>query len=113
MSQGFFLFCVMFHLNPSLSFFLPVSIAGMESLPAAAALAVSMQQAFEDGKLNLCEQFAESNGEPVTAVISQLHLFMCNGACPPQTGLCTIKCSSVLSHLFQNGTNLSLEAPVF
>lgn len=80
---------------------------------AATALAISVQEVFEDGRLNLYEQFAGSNGESATAVISQLHLFMYSGACTPQTGLCTIECSSLLSHLFQNRTNLSLEAPVF
>lgn len=79
---------------------------------AATALAISVQEVFEDGRLNLYEQFAGSNGESVTAVISQLRLFIYNGACS-QTGLCAIECSNLLSHLFQNRTNLSLEAPVF
>lgn len=112
-AQGFLLFCVMFHPNRSLLFFLPVSRASIESLPCCHGPAISVREVFEDGRLNLYEQFAGSNGESVTAVISQLHLFMYSGACSPQTGLCAIECSSLLSHLFQNRTNLSLEAPVF
>lgn len=58
---------------------------------AATGAAVSMEWAFEGGSLNLQQQFTESKGESVT-VISQLHLFMCSGVCPPQTGLCATKC---------------------
>lgn len=54
---------------------------------AGIALAVSIQEAFEDGTWYLYEQFAESNGESVSAVTSQLHWFICNGVCLPPRGL--------------------------
>lgn len=54
---------------------------------AGIALAISIQEAFEDGTWYLYEQFAESNRESVSAVTSQLHWFIYNGACLPPTGL--------------------------
>lgn len=42
--------------------------------------------AFEGGRMNLCERFAESSGEAGTAAISPLHLFTCCGAQPLQQG---------------------------
>lgn len=87
MSQGLLLFCVMFSLNPSLLFsFLSVLLVWSLFL-AGIALAISIQEAFEDGTWYLYEQFAESNKESVSAVTSQLHWFIYNGVCLPPTGL--------------------------
>lgn len=87
MSQGLLLLCVMFSLNPSLLFYLLSALLVWSLFLADVALAISIQEAFEDGTWYLYEQFAESNGEPVSAVTSQLHWFVCNGACLPPRGL--------------------------
>lgn len=86
MSQGLLLFCVMFPLNPSLLFSFLSALLVWSLFLAAIALAISIQEAFEDGTWYLYEQFAESKGESASAVMFQLHWFICNSACLPPVG---------------------------
>lgn len=111
-SRGLLLFCVTF--PPNVAFAFPFcQPCRRGAFPCCLSPGSQRAQAFEAGRWNRDEQFAKSNWEPASAVISQLHLCIYNGACPRQTGLCARSCSRLVSHSFQSRRNLPPEAPVF
>lgn len=87
--------------------FLPVSFAVWSLFLAGIALALSIQEAFEDGTWYLYEQFAESNEESVSAVTSQLHWFIYNGACLPPVGLWCWMQQLIIPFILEQNKSLS------